>query len=252
LNRTGGCILWGYPPALANGMKSKRRLFAGTSTASPPESTTTQTSSLKRSAKPPRDAAGQSAPSLVGSVSLLKADADSRGGLLFAFWAREMKIYRINSPAFATPWDKKKPLKTPDGLADPKEAARALEHAAAKVKSAYGGSMSPGAMRCGCAWARKILRATEARANWASSGWSVTRRRKAAIGDCLAATLTSRPSSSRTRFAQRRFFLNGNATQPGSPHIGDQLELFAKRQMRPVWRTRAEIKAHLESREVMR
>jgi acyl-homoserine-lactone acylase len=44
----------------------------------------------------------------------------------------------------------------------------------------------------------------------------------------------------------------GNATQPGSPHVGDQMELFSKKQLRPAWRKRAEIEANLESREVIR
>jgi acyl-homoserine-lactone acylase len=42
----------------------------------------------------------------------------------------------------------------------------------------------------------------------------------------------------------------GNASQPGSRHITDQLPLFARKEMRPVWRTRAEVMAHLEEREV--
>jgi acyl-homoserine-lactone acylase len=44
----------------------------------------------------------------------------------------------------------------------------------------------------------------------------------------------------------------GNATQPGSPHVGDQLELYARKELRPVWRTRPEIEANLEFREVLR
>jgi acyl-homoserine-lactone acylase len=43
----------------------------------------------------------------------------------------------------------------------------------------------------------------------------------------------------------------GNASQPGSPHIDDQLPLFAGNEMRPVWRTQEEIAAHLEAREVL-
>ncbi|HUV13762.1 MAG TPA: penicillin acylase family protein, partial [Acidobacteriota bacterium] len=43
----------------------------------------------------------------------------------------------------------------------------------------------------------------------------------------------------------------GNATQPGSTHRGDQLELFVKQQLRPVWRTRQAIEANLEKREVI-
>ena len=42
----------------------------------------------------------------------------------------------------------------------------------------------------------------------------------------------------------------GNASQPGSPHVGDQLALFARKEMRPAWRTREEIEANLEAREV--
>ena len=42
----------------------------------------------------------------------------------------------------------------------------------------------------------------------------------------------------------------GNASQPGSPHLTDQLPLFSRKELRPVWRTRPEIEAHLESREV--
>jgi acyl-homoserine-lactone acylase len=41
----------------------------------------------------------------------------------------------------------------------------------------------------------------------------------------------------------------GNATQPGSRHVGD-LQLFAKKKLRPVWRTRKEIKTHLTERKV--
>jgi acyl-homoserine-lactone acylase len=41
----------------------------------------------------------------------------------------------------------------------------------------------------------------------------------------------------------------GSSSQPGSPHRGDQLALFAKQQMRPALRTREEIEANLEQRE---
>jgi acyl-homoserine-lactone acylase len=43
----------------------------------------------------------------------------------------------------------------------------------------------------------------------------------------------------------------GNASQPNSPHIDDQLPLFARNVMRPAWRTREEIMAHLEACEVL-
>ena len=44
----------------------------------------------------------------------------------------------------------------------------------------------------------------------------------------------------------------GNASQPGSPHRVDQLPLASRKELRPVWRTRADIEAHLERREQVR
>jgi acyl-homoserine-lactone acylase len=41
----------------------------------------------------------------------------------------------------------------------------------------------------------------------------------------------------------------GNASQPGSPHRTDQLELYARKELKPVWLTREEIMANLKARE---
>jgi acyl-homoserine-lactone acylase len=41
----------------------------------------------------------------------------------------------------------------------------------------------------------------------------------------------------------------GNSSQPGSPHATDQLPLLARKELRPAWRTRAEVEANLRSRE---
>jgi hypothetical protein len=43
----------------------------------------------------------------------------------------------------------------------------------------------------------------------------------------------------------------GNASQPGSPHRGDQLALYARKELRPAWRTRVQIEANLEARETL-
>jgi acyl-homoserine lactone acylase PvdQ len=50
----------------------------------------------------------------------------------------------------------------------------------------------------------------------------------------------------------RSLIAYGNASQPGSPHVGDQLELFAKKQLKPVWRTRPDVEANLEKKETVR
>ena len=41
----------------------------------------------------------------------------------------------------------------------------------------------------------------------------------------------------------------GNATQPNSPHLGDQLSLYGQGKMRPIWRDRSIVEQHLESKE---
>lgn len=41
----------------------------------------------------------------------------------------------------------------------------------------------------------------------------------------------------------------GNWSQPGSRHRTDQLVLFTRKALRPVWRTRAVVERHLEARE---
>jgi acyl-homoserine-lactone acylase len=43
----------------------------------------------------------------------------------------------------------------------------------------------------------------------------------------------------------------GNSSQPGSPHNGDQLELFSRKEMRTAWLQREEIEANLEARETL-
>lgn len=40
----------------------------------------------------------------------------------------------------------------------------------------------------------------------------------------------------------------GNASQPGSAHISDQLKLLSKGEFRTLWTTREQVEQHLESR----
>ena len=44
----------------------------------------------------------------------------------------------------------------------------------------------------------------------------------------------------------------GNASQPNNKHVGDQLELFAKKQMRDAWITKKDIEANLEKHEIIK
>ncbi|HJP91737.1 MAG TPA: acylase [Pyrinomonadaceae bacterium] len=177
------------------------------------------------------------------------ANADSRGAVLFLFWAREMKILSPASKAFASPWNEKNPLATPDGLADPKAAVAALETAAQKVKTAYGAF--------DVAWgevARLHLANGDAPANGGPGNLGIFRvveygqtkdgHLQAGFGDSFVSVVEfSNPVRARVLLTY------GNASQKGSPHAGDQLKLFSQQELRPVWRTRKEIEANLESRE---
>lgn len=179
------------------------------------------------------------------------ADAESRGTLLFQLWVEEIKYQRGKlSAMFATPWDENNPLTTPKSLADPRAAAVALEAAATKLQTAYGALDLP--------WGnvmRLIRGKVDLPGNGGSGGLGIFRaieydpisdgRFRSVFGDSyIAAIEFSDPIKSK--------ILNtyGNATQPGSPHIRDQLKLAARKELRFVWRKRPEILAHLESRQV--
>jgi acyl-homoserine-lactone acylase len=181
------------------------------------------------------------------------ADATSRGAALFAFWAREMKLFDDgSSKVFAKAWDEKNPRTTPDGLADPKAAAVALDAAAQKAQSAYGA--------LDVAWG-DVARLRSGGRDYPSNGGpgdlGIFRvvgyapdkdgRLRALGGDSYVAAIEfSNPVRARVLLTY------GNSSQAGSPHNGDQLELFSRKEMRPVWRARKEIEAHLESREAFK
>jgi acyl-homoserine-lactone acylase len=72
-------------------------------------------------------------------------------------------------------------------------------------------------------------------------------RRRAAGGDSyVAATEFGNEVRAMTLIAY------GNASQPGSPHAGDQLELAAAKRLKPAWLTREAIGQNLVRREVVR
>jgi acyl-homoserine-lactone acylase len=179
-------------------------------------------------------------------------DANSRGAMLFVRWAQQMKLFSIQSKAFSIPWDEKKPFGTPDGLADPKAAVAELETAATKVKQEFGA--------LDVAWG-DVARLRSGKLDFAGNGGSswlgifrnieyepkTKGRYEATGGDSyVMAVEFSNPIKARVLLSY------GNATQRGSAHLGDQLELVARKEMRPVWRKRSEVETHLESRDVIK
>ena len=177
-------------------------------------------------------------------------DAGSRGAALFAFWLAE--VLPLPTPVtslFAVPWDARDPLGTPRGLADPERAATGLAVAAGRLRAAAG--------TLDVAWGdlfRLRLGPVDLPGNGARDPLGCFRAtwylpdpdgRFGAIGGTgyVAAVEFGAP--------QRAMALTvyGNASQPGDAHRGDQLPLYARKELRPVWRRRAEVEAHLESRE---
>lgn len=175
-----------------------------------------------------------------------QTEANSKGAVLFAVWARAMP----SSQLFATNWDEKSPLNTPKGLANPAKAVQVLEAAATTVKLLYG---TPDV-----AWG-EVARLRYGKLDLPASGgpglFGIFRvidlipakdgKFQQIAGDSyIAATEFSNPVKAKVLMTY------GNSTQPGSSHIGDQLPLYSRNQLRQAWRTRKEIEAHLESRKV--
>jgi acyl-homoserine-lactone acylase len=176
-----------------------------------------------------------------------EANADSRGAVLFEAWVREIGM---GPDVFRTPWSAANPITTPDGLRDPSAAAEALESAARTVRETHGtldvawgdvyrlryaGRDLPANGGPGALGIFRVL-------SFASDGDVQTARH----GDTYVAAIEfSDPVQARVLLSY------GNATQPGSSHRGDQLELFANKQLRPAWRTRSDIEANVEKSEII-
>jgi acyl-homoserine-lactone acylase len=175
-----------------------------------------------------------------------QADADSQGAVLFDFWTQEMDFPN----SFAIPWRENAPRLTPDGLKDPQKAVTALETASAKVEAAYG--------KLDIKWGevfRLRYGTVDLPANGGFGDLGIFRvvnfepeengRFYSVDGDSYVAAIEfSNPVKAMALISY------GNATQPHSSHVGAQLELFARKQLRVAWRSRQEIITHLAQRQV--
>lgn len=176
-----------------------------------------------------------------------RTDAESRGAVLFRAFYRS-----VGRRLFAQPWSQHRPLQTPNGLADEKAAVEALERAAAQVEANHG--------RLDVAWGEvHRLRSgdLDLPANGSSGGLGTFRvvnyrtdsdgKRRASSGDSFVAAVEfSDPPQAHALIGY------GNASQPGSPHRHDQMELLSRQQLRPVWKTRSQIEANLSLRQTLK
>jgi len=172
-------------------------------------------------------------------------DAESRGAVLFLAWVHH---WTRGGPAFARPWQADSALSTPAGLARPADAVAALRTAAAEVERAYGSLEVPYGEVMRLRYGGKDLPG-----NGGDDGGlfrvanyipDTDGKYRIVGGDTYyQAVELGRPVRAKVLLAY------GNATQPGSKYIGDQLELFAAKGMRDAWRDRREIEANLDLRE---
>lgn len=170
-------------------------------------------------------------------------DADSRGAVLFAAWVGEM-MRRAGTDFFARPWDEAAPLDTPAGLADPAAALDALAAAAAAVEEAHG--------RLDVAWGevnRLRVGDHDLPGNGGPGQLGVFRVTHfaggdettdvAVGGDSYVAAIELAAGGPRAL----ALLSYGNASQPDSPHRGDQLPLYADQRLRPVHFEAADVEA---------
>ncbi|GAA4465500.1 acylase [Nibrella saemangeumensis] len=174
-------------------------------------------------------------------------NTDSRGAVLFASW-----FDKLEPGMLRIPWNPAQPVTTPDGLKDPQQAVALLVKAAADVQQLYGA--------LDVAWGevnRFLVGSHNVPANGGSERYGIFRtmyfspnkqdqKNYAVAGDTYVAV---------TEFGDtvhaQVLLSYGNATQPGSKHIGDQLPLLSQKKLRPALLDRNQILQNMEKRETL-
>jgi acyl-homoserine-lactone acylase len=171
-------------------------------------------------------------------------NAESRGAVLFVRW-----FDKLNSSMFLNPWASVDPTRTPSGLKDEKMAVQLLSQAAAEVIHDYDSLDVP--------WGKVYrfrIHQLDYPANGGPEQYGVYRtiyfakdqdgKYRAVAGDSYVAV---------TEFGKNvraRVLLSyGNASQPGSIHIGDQLDLLSRKELRQAWLSKKDILANMEERQ---
>jgi len=179
------------------------------------------------------------------------ADGDSRGMALFYNWAWALNPFRQSN--YAKPWSFEDPRATPDGLADPANAVKALEGVVAQFKEGgvpldvkwgdvyrikYNDKDLPGNGSDGSVGMFRVA--------W-SNGPQDDGKSYISGGDSWQSIIEFGD-----KVKARVLMSYGNSTQEGSPHFGDQLELFSKKEMRDCYYYREDVLKHVKKKEVMK
>jgi acyl-homoserine-lactone acylase len=198
-------------------------------------------------------AAGSSDPLVQQSVTLLKGwnrryDNESGPALLFETWASKFMGPQFTSEAnFAKPWALDDMFHTPDGLKDPAKAVAMLGSAAKETIAKYGSLDRPfGDV------SRFKLGAYNEPGNGGYGNIGIFRVITwSPLQDGIRIPLHGETYISMIEFSKPMKAMGiltyGESSQPGAKHMGDQLPLLSKEQLRPEWLTKAEIEAHAEA-----
>jgi acyl-homoserine-lactone acylase len=179
-----------------------------------------------------------------------QAETTSDGTLMFYRFIQSAGVDFRAIGGYAVPGDDREPLTTPRGFADPAKAVQALERVAASLESEYGSlhvlwgdvlRLRRGSLDLPGNGAPSMLGAIRT----VDPGPFENGKAEGVHGDSYFAVIEfSNPVKAEALLGY------GNWSRAGSKHVEDQLPLMSKKQMRPVWRAREEVEAHLESRKV--
>ncbi len=178
-----------------------------------------------------------------------EADADSKGMLLFYSWARKFNVGRNSN--YAEQWSMDKPNTTPDGLADPDLAVRLLAQTALEMETKFGSLDTP--------WGeyfRINYNGINLPANGIDGSMGVFRVSSPGPAGEKNMYVTGGDSwvgviEFGDEVKAKVLLSYGNATQKDSPHNGDQLELYSKKELRDAWFTKAQVEANTVRTEVI-
>jgi acyl-homoserine-lactone acylase len=166
-------------------------------------------------------------------------------------WVDRMKAPDgVTNAGWRIPYDIRQPLTTPSGLANPAAALTALDAAARELLAQKGALDAPWGSEMRLIWGGQNLPASGASGRYGDInvidyGLLKDGVRAASFGATFVAVVDfAAPTKAKVLMSY------GDASQPGSPHLGDQIPLLSAKEMRDAWRTRAEVEAHLESRDV--
>ncbi|WP_299256726.1 acylase [uncultured Aquimarina sp.] len=177
------------------------------------------------------------------------ADADSKGMLLFYSWARKFNVW--NNANYKEKWTLDKPNTTPDGIANPKRAIQLLEKTVQELEAKFGSLDIAWGTYYRINYNGKNLPANGSdgsmgvfRVAW--PGGATDDNMFVGGGDSWVGVIEFGDA------VKAKVLLSyGNATQKDSPHNGDQLELFSKKELRDAWFTKAEVESNTKRIEMM-